>query len=118
VADYGEEKKAYNPMYIDFLDDSELAFIKSADNLIIFSVNNERKVSPFKVTMGKGLDSIKIREGNHRISAWLGVDINIGKVFYKAGHTYFIDYAKKGDYVHYWVKDLTDNKIVYGKEIK
>ncbi len=108
----------YSPVYIDKAPDSELAYIKSADHLIIVTVDGERKVNFVKVMAGSGIDSIKIKEGNHTILGSLGVDINIGKVFYKKGHEYFIDYAKEGQRIHYWVKDLTEDKVVYGKEFK
>ncbi len=123
ITDNGEVKSHYSPVYIDKAPDSELAYIKSANNLIIVTVDGERKVNFIKVMAGKGIDSIKIKEGYHTIICYLGVDINIGKVFYKKGHEYFIDYSK-GDTsygrqkIHYWVKDLTENKIVYGKEWK
>lgn len=117
VKDNGEVKSEYSPVYIDKAPDSELAYIKSADNLIIVTVNGERKVNFAKVALGQGIDSIKIKEGYHIIMLHLGMDIHIGKTFYKKGHEYFIDYAKKNRKVYYWVKDITENKVVYGKEM-
>lgn len=121
VKDLGEVKDKYTPIYINKLPEPELAYIKSANNLLIVTVDGDRKVPFYEVMVGKGIDSIKIKEGNHSIGGWLGVDINIGTVYYKAGHEYFIDYAKKPGYrgtdIHYWIKDITENKIVYGKEI-
>lgn len=121
---YDSMNDGYNKIYyIDKLPESELALIKTTEPLIIVIVDNERKVNFAKVTIGIGIKSMKIKEGNHTIMAYNGVDINIGKVFYKKGHEYLIDY-KIGDTnygktkIHYWVKDITDNKIVYGEEIK
>lgn len=122
VQDNGIVKEQYSPMYIDKLQESELAYVKSAENLIIVSVDGTR-ISPFyEVMLGQGADSIKIKEGSHTLMGFLGVDINIRKVFLQAGHEYFIDYTKKpGNYgrtkIHYWIKDLTDDKVVYGKEV-
>jgi len=124
-------KMAYDSMnseydkvyYIDKLKESELALIKTTEPLIIVTVDNKRKVNFAKVTIGIGIKAMKIKEGIHTIMGYKGVDINIGKVFYKKGHEYLIDY-KIGDTsygrtkIHYWVKDITTNEIVYGKEIK
>lgn len=122
VKNNGIVKKLYNPLYIDKDEDSKLAYIKAAENLIIVTVNGDRKTPFYKVMIGQGIDSIKIKEGTHTIKGWLGIDINIGSTYYKAGHDYFIDYKResvsRGTKISYWIKDLTDNKIVYGKEVK
>jgi hypothetical protein len=119
---FGEYKSTYSPLYINQLEESKLAYVKSANHLIIVAVDGT-KVTPFyEVTVGQGIDSIKIEEGYHAIKGFLGVDIKIGRVYLKAQHEYFIDYIRKpGDYgrtkIYYWVKDLTDNKIVYREEL-
>jgi len=119
----GEIKESYKPVSIDNAQESDQAYIKAAGKLLIWSVDGVRKVNFVKLSIGIGIDSIKIKEGYHTLRGTLGVDINIGKVFYKKGHEYLIDYAygdrKYGrQEIHYWVMDLTDNKVVYGKEFK
>lgn len=122
VTNVGEPRESYEPVYIDKAPESELAYIKTAGGIIIVSVDGDRKVNFAKVMVGIGIDSIKIKEGEHTIDGFIGADVRIGTVYYKKGHEYLIDYAKgSSSYgrqtVHYWVKDLTNNKIVYGKEI-
>ncbi|HIC44677.1 MAG TPA: hypothetical protein EYO73_10495, partial [Sulfurimonas sp.] len=46
VKDFGEQKDEYSPMYIDKLEDSKLAYIKSSKNLIIVIVDDKR-ITPF-----------------------------------------------------------------------
>jgi len=118
VKDDGELKEQYEPpLAIDDAPISEQALIKAADNLIIVKVDGERYSNFAKVMIGQGVTSVRVREGEHTIMGSLGVDLNIGRVYYKKGHEYFIDYAKRHPKIHYWVEDLTENKIVYGKKI-
>ena len=116
----GQLKSSYNPTSMNGASKDKGALIKVADGLIIWKVDGERKVNFVKVMFGKGLDSIIVKEGKHTLSCSRGIDVNIGTINYKSGHEYFIDYieVKDGDRrsIHYWVKDITDNKIVYGKE--
>ena len=116
----GQLKSSYNPISMNGASKDKGAIIKVADGLIIWKVDEERKVSFVKVMFGKGLDSIVVNEGKHTLSCSRGMDINIGSINYKSGHEYFIDYLEIVDgrrkSIHYWVKDLTDNKIIFGKE--
>jgi len=114
----GEPRQSYSPLYLDkTTPEEELAFIKAADKVILISVDGVRKVNFAKVMFGKGLNSIKIKEGFHTLlGSFQERGLRIGKTFYKANHEYFIDYAVSDGYIHYWVKDLTENKIIYGKE--
>lgn len=115
--DDGELKASYKPLAIDDGPVSELAVIKAADNLIIVTVDGKRYSNFVKVMVGKGVAAVIVKEGRHTILGFLGVDLNIGSVFYKKGHEYFIDYARRSPKVHYWVEDLTTGEIVYGKKV-
>lgn len=116
----GQPKPLYNPTSIDGASENKGALIKVANGLIIWKVDGERKVNFVKAMFGKGLDSIIVKEGIHTLSCSKGMDVNIGAIKYKSGHEYFIDYLEVKDgsrrSIHYWVIDITDNKIVYGKE--
>lgn len=117
-----EMRSEYKPVNVDNKPIEDSALIKVADGMIIWAVDGDRKVNFAKVMFGSGLDSIYVSEGEHFISCSRKYDVNIGKTFYKAGHEYFIDYLeeKSSDRIkiYYWIKDLTDNKVVFGKELK
>jgi hypothetical protein len=113
----GELKDSYSPVAINNADVNNSATIKVADGIIIWKVDGERQVNFLKVMFGNGFDSIIVTEGKHSFSgSFKGKDINVGQVYYKSGNEYLLDYVVKGDRIHYWIKDLTTNEVVYGKE--
>jgi hypothetical protein len=118
----GDVRSSYSPEHIGNVDASRAATIKAAEGLVIWKVDGERKVNAFKLMVGQGLDSILVSEGFHTLSASRGMDLNIGRTNFEAGHEYLIDYIeeKEGDRrrVYYWVVDLADNKVVAGQERK
>ena len=119
----GEVRSSYKPLIIDVDTTSEnIVTIKTADGLDIWKVDNKRKVNFIKMMFSGGLDSIVISEGRHSLVASSnGVDLRISSFNYIGGHEYFIDYvsAKSGESIRviYWVKDLTEEKVVLGKEV-
>ena len=113
----GELRSSYMPEVINNASKDKSALIKVASGMTIWKVDRERKVNFLKMLFSGGLDSIIVEEGKHTISCSRKRDINIGSVMYKAGHEYLIDYTEVGGKkIYYWVKDLTDNIVVYGKE--
>ncbi|WP_324172728.1 hypothetical protein [Sulfurimonas sp.] len=100
----------------------ESSIIKTAGSLRIRQVDGKRVISLFnKLIVGAGHRSIMVKEGQHTIFCAYNnggalANVNVGKVNYLAGHEYIIDYQIEGRKIRYWVKDLTDNKIVLGKE--
>lgn len=116
----GELQSKYKPVAIDGALENESAIIKVASGLSLWKVDGVRQVNGFKLLFKGGYDSILLKEGFHRISVSMGRDIHIGKTYYQKGHEYLIDYLKvmngNSGKIHYWVKDITDGKIVYGKE--
>jgi hypothetical protein len=96
----------------------EEVFIKTAKGLSFWRVDNDRKASAMKVlASGKGINNVVLMAGNHTLGGLVsGQQINIGTVDYKAKHEYLVDYLIEDKMIYYWVKDLTDNVVVYGKE--
>jgi len=114
----GKVQSSYSPVSIDGANVNDSATVKTARGLIIWKVDRDRKVSIPKVMFGKGLDSILVTEGEHSIGGSLkGTDINISKTHYKSGHEYIINYVINGDQIRYWVKDLTNDEVIYGTEV-
>jgi len=115
----GEPKPRYKPTYIDQVAETELAYIKVANGLGIWSVDNKRIVSAARLMFGNGVDSVKVKEGTHSFRArYKKTDFTVGTAKYEKGHEYFLDYVAYSSKIFYWVKDMTTNKVVYGKEIK
>lgn len=118
----GEVRSSYSPVAINVDESNNKAVtIKTADDLIIWKVDNKRKVNALEIIFGGGLDSILLPEGKHSLTASTsGVDLRINSFNYIGGHEYFIDYvsATNGERkrVVYWVKDLTEDKVVLRKE--
>ena len=116
----GGLKESYKPVAINNVDKSDAALIKAATGLSIWKIDGERQVNGFKVLFKGGYDSVLLSEGFHTISGTMGRDVNIGRTYYKKGHEYLIDYLKvmngRSGKIYYWVKDMTDGKVVYGKE--
>ncbi|TXR52101.1 hypothetical protein [Reinekea thalattae] len=118
----GELKDSYTPTAIDVADDNNVAIVKVADGLTIWKVDGDRKVGIFKMLFRKGLDSLLLSEGDHYLTGSIkGKDLRIKQASYVGGHEYFIDYltVTVGDRmtVYYWIKDLTDDKVILGREI-
>ena len=118
----GGLKESYKPVAINNVEETDAALIKAASGLSIWKVDGERQVNGFKLLVKGGYDSILLSEGFHTISGSMGRDVNIGKTYYKKGHEYLIDYLKvmngQSGKIYYWVKDMTEGKVVYGKEKK
>ncbi len=113
----------YFPFAVKNVEKGKAAFIKAADGVSIFKVDGERVANMFEAMAGKH-DSVLVAEGSHTLVCSLrsnGRDMYIGKAFYKANHEYLVDFASENDgrttTTHYWVKDLTDNKVIFGKEM-
>lgn len=117
----GVEREEYDPVIVGDATAENSALVKAVGGLYIFKVDRERIANFAKVAMGLGPDSVRVREGTHTMSCTYGRDLHIGAVNYKAGHEYLIDFASRKDgnrvKIYYWVKDLTDNEVVYGKEV-
>jgi hypothetical protein len=104
------------------------ALIKVAQDFTIYKVDDNRIVSilnslnPF----GKTIYAINVDEGKHTI--WLDLYLkgkgyenkstSMHDVYFKNNHEYLIAYAILNMRVLYWIKDITDDKVVYGREIK
>jgi hypothetical protein len=104
------------------------ALIKVAQDFTIYKVDDNRIVSilnslnPF----GKTIYAINVDEGKHTI--WLDLYLkgkgyenkstSMHDVYFKNNHEYLIGYAILNMRVLYWIKDITDDKVVYGREIK
>jgi hypothetical protein len=114
---YGQFKSNYNTVNLYGGSKEKGALIKVADDLIIWEVDGIRKVNVFKLMFGKGIDSLILKEGKHTLGlSFFGTDINIGEVYYKPGHEYFINYLVVKSKIYYWIEDLKNNKVVYGKK--
>jgi len=96
----------------------EEAVINTSNGLSIWEVDGDRKVSAIKImAAGTGLNSFLFSEGTHTIGGLVNKrQIRIGSVNYKAKHEYLIDYLIEDRKIYYWVKDLTDDVVVYGRE--
>lgn len=117
----GEMRGSYTPVAIGTTAKNNHATIKTASGISIWQLNGKRLVNPIAVMITGGHKAITVPEGYHSLSCHRGRDLFIKKTHYKAGHEYFIDYleVKSGSSrtFYYWVKDLTENKIITGKEI-
>lgn len=119
----GELRDSYSPFVVYGQESNDkVATVKAASGLTIWSIDHVRKVSAVKKYFGGGLDSVLLPEGKHTLkAAKSGVNLNISTFYYVSGHEYFIDYVYKksggSKRVYYWVKDLTEDKVVLGKEI-
>ena len=118
----GDIRETYEPVSINGAQEGNSAFVKTAAGISIWKVDGEREVAAFKVLVSGGLNSIFLNEGYHTISCTRRGDIHIGKTYYKKDHEYLIDYLEEKDgsrrRVYYWVKDLTEDRVVYGEEKK
>ncbi len=118
----GDIRDAYEPTSINGAQKGTSALVKTAAGISIWKVDGKREVSAFNVLVSGGLDSILLTEGYHTIGCTRRGDINIGKTYYKKEHEYLIDYLEEKDgsrrRVYYWVKDLTEDRVVYGEEKK
>ena len=118
-----EPRAEYYPYAVENVKPETAATIKTAEGVSIFKVDNDRVASFFEAMAGKH-DSVLVAEGEHSLVCSrrsTGRDMVIGKVFYKANHEYLIDFIEESNgnrtKTYYWVKDLTDNKVVGGKEV-
>jgi len=124
----GVAKTSYTPKAIDNAKLENGALIKVADGLYINKVDNKSTVfflaSSFSTMLGfDSLDSVIVTEGKHSIQfqrdGKTGYrNLFIGSMHYKKGHEYFINYTEfDSRQIYYWMEDLTDNKVVYGKKV-
>ena len=118
----GNPRAGYEPVPIDGAKKETAALVKAADGIGIWKVDGKREASFIKVMASGGYDSILLNEGYHTITCHRRGDLAIGRTFYKKGHEYLIDYLEERDgnrrRVYYWVKDLTEDEVVYGSEKK
>ncbi|QFR49550.1 hypothetical protein FJR48_07310 [Sulfurimonas lithotrophica] len=115
----GEPKARYKPTYVDKIPESELAYLKLANGVGIWSVDGKRIVSAARLMFGNGDDSVKIKEGPHNFRLrYKKTDFTLGTAHYEKGHEYFLDYVANSSSISFWVKDMTTNKVILGKEIK
>ena len=113
----GQIKSSYNSVMIGNAHSSNDPFIMVANGLFIRKIDNN-VVSTVKDLMSKNaVDAVVVKSGIHSITAHNQIDIDIGNVNYKKGHEYLVDYLQVNGRVYFWVKDLTVNKVVYGKEV-
>lgn len=92
--------------------------LTAVEGLSFWNIDGVRKANVFKIlATGKGIKQTIFTPGIHTFGAIVkGTQIDVDAVYYKAKHEYLVDYAIEGDNVYLWVKDLTDNIIVAGKE--
>ncbi len=116
-------RSEYYPFAVENVKEDKAATIKTVNGVSIFKVDDNRIANLFEAMAGKH-DSILVAEGSHTLvgsKRSTGRDMYIGKAFYQANHEYLIDYIEEREgrtiTTHYWVKDITENKIVFGKEI-
>ena len=122
----GNVKTSYNPQSVNGVSIEHNALIKVTDGFTIWQVDKVRLIDNFQVNFlfGKRVDSIIIKEGQHTIytklyaadKGYLNINIYFKNFTVKSNHTYLIDYIITGNQVFYWIKDLTENKVVYGTE--
>jgi len=119
----GEVRSSYTPLAINVNESNKekIVTIKAADGLDIWKVDNKRQVNFIKLMFTGGLDSILLPEGKHSMMATsITGDLRIPLYNYVGGREYFIDYVSKksGDAksIYYWVKDVTTDKVVLGRE--
>jgi hypothetical protein len=96
------------------------AIVNTSKGMSIWEVDGDRKVSAIRImSTGVGLNSVLFSEGTHTIGGMVVKrQLKIGSVDYKAKHEYLIDYVIEDKKIYYWVKDLTDNVVVYGTDRK
>lgn len=96
------------------------AVVNTSEGMSIWEVDGDRRVSAIRImSTGVGLNSVLFSEGTHTIGGMVKKrQLKIGAVDYKAKHEYLIDYIIEDETIYYWVKDLTDNVVVYGKDRK
>lgn len=112
-------RESYTYTSIEGADKENGAIIKCGQGTYIWAVDGNRKVSALQLLLSgnEGLDSIIIKDGYHSISAAVrSGGFEIGTVKYESGHEYFIGTYANGNKLHYWVEDLTTQKVVYGKK--
>ncbi len=121
----GEMKSSYTPLKVGKNIETQSAIIKVADGLLVWKVDGEETTSKFQLFLPYIISnrtySVIVDEGNHSISIKYYANNSMAtmyfkEIMYKSNHEYFIDYIIYDSIINYWIKDLTDNKIVYGKE--
>jgi len=118
----GSAKDSYNPKVMSTGSMEKSAVVKVADSLYLWQVDGKKLVGRFKMNMfgGSGPDSVRVNEGVHSIyfkKKKIENNFYIKNVSLQGKHEYLINYIIKSGMIHYWVEDLTDNKVVYGKKI-
>ena len=114
----GESRASYKPVVVGDVDNNERAIIKPAKGFYVRNVDGKRVVNVVTTAMGGGHKSVSLSAGKHRLGLFFNSNVvNVGEIDYQAGHEYFIDFFYAEPQVYYWVKDLTLNKIVWGREM-
>ncbi len=120
----GEVRSLYEPIKVDNVEKNQGALIKVVQNFIINRVDNRSIPGDFSMEnrFNQNVYSLIVKEGKHSIwaklylSGYYPQNAYFNDVEYKANHEYIIDYFVANHRVYYWVKDVTDNKVVYGTE--
>ncbi|MCP4971746.1 MAG: hypothetical protein GY932_14265, partial [Arcobacter sp.] len=100
---YGIEKKN---------SENHQTYIKS-DYLIFSEINGEELVDGAGLALGLGPRKINLKPGIHTFKVFTGLStLTFKKINIKENRQYFFGY--NGD--TFWLKDLTENKVVYGYE--
>jgi hypothetical protein len=104
------------------------ALIKVAQRFTIYKVDTTTLVNAFSLmsSFGKTVYAINVDEGKHTI--WLKLFLkskgyentttSMHNIYFKNNHEYLINYAITNMRISYWIKDITDDKVIYGREIK
>jgi hypothetical protein len=120
----GEILDEYVPMDIGVVSDKDAAIVKVTSGLFIWKVDKQEIVGKFRrnLHLGSKPYAVRVVEGKHDIYLMSdGSNILVKGLSTVAGHEYLIEslikmerYSSK---IYYWVRDLNDGTIVYGKEM-
>lgn len=120
----GEILDEYMPEDIGVVGDKNAAIVKVTSGLFIWKVDKQEIVSKFdrNFRFGKRPYAVRVVEGKHDIYLMGGGGNMLIKGFAAvAGHEYLIENLSKMERysgkIYYWVRDLTNGTIVYGKEV-
>lgn len=120
----GEILDEYMPEDIGVVNEKNAAVVKVTSGLFIWKVDKDEIVSKFdrNFRFGKRPYAVRVVEGKHDIYLMgSGGNMLIKGLSTVAGHEYLIENLTKmeryGGKIYYWVRDLTDGTIVYGKEM-
>jgi len=133
----GNIKESYSPEYININKGEDNALIKVAEDLYIWKVDDKELVGSAKrafliaaqAALGvlmidiSAPDSLVVKEGKHTIfimKKGRGYHLSIQNMPFEKEHEYLINFIerKNGESfrIYYWMEDLTENKVVYGKK--